>query len=430
MNQRTLSLLLPAMIAPWILLIAAWKSASQRDRHWLLTFFFTIYGATISIAYDPLGLGADGVRHLLKVYVHYVGLSFGQFLSELWLILTFRPAETTNEDVFIHVVSYLTGGVLGEPRLFFPTVATIYGYFFAGSMLEVFKNSASGRRTYVFIAFGVLFFLIMNVAGVNKVSMWTAMWILVYACLKYHSTKNFKYLILMFVPPLVHVSYFLLAVPAWLLLLLGNRSAIYAALFVASSFTTFLEPTAVVDVISTTELGEAKVKGYYVEEPLDQREAGHRIWRWLQLLGVQRWALTVLIVTLLLTGVYRVSMNKFQKTLFSIGLLTLTLSNASWYFWAVYTRAWIVGCVFVLAAFLLVQQHPTASRIPWSHPLYKPGLYISLFLFVPFFVYNLSVLIDFPSVFLVALPFLAFLTPEANISIKDFAQLILDALFG
>ena len=430
MNQRTLSLLLPAMIAPWILLIAAWKSASQRDRHWLLTFFFTIYGATITIAYDPLGLGADGVRHFLNLHVHYVGLSFNQFLSELWLILTFRPLNTTDQDVFNHVVSYLTAGVLGEPRFYFPLVATIYGYFFVGSMLEVFKNSASCRRTYVFIAFGTLLLLIMNIAGVNKVNMWTAMWILVYACLKYHSTGNFKYLILMFVPPLVHVSFFLLAIPAWLVLLLGNWPAIYAALFIASSFTTFLDPTAVIDVLSSTELGEAKVRGYYVEDWFDRREAGHRIWRWLQLLGVQRWALTVLIVTLLLTGVYRVSMNRFQKTLFSIGLLTLALSNASWYLWAVYTRGWIVGCVFILAAFLLVQQQPTASRIPWSHPFYKPGLHFSLVLFVPFFVYNLSVLIHFPSIFLVGLPFFAILSPELNMSIKEFVKMILDAVVG
>lgn len=418
------------MIVPWILLIAAWKSASHRERHWLIVFFFTIYGATISIAYDPLGLGVDGVRHLLNVYTHYRDLGFDQFISELWLILTFQPPPTTNQDVYIHVLSYVVGSLIGEPRFFFPIVATVYGYFFVGSMLEVFKNSTSSRRTYVFIAFGTLFFLIMNIAGVNSVSFWTAMWILVYACLKYHSTGNFKYLILMFVPPLVHVGYFLVAIPAWLFLLLGNRKMIYATLFVASSFTTFLEPMAMVDMLSITEVGEAKAQGYYVDEWRDARESGQRIWRSLQLLGVQRWALTVLIVTLLLTGVYRVSMNRFQQTLFSIGLLTLTLSNASWYLYIVYDRAWIIGCVFVLAAFLLVQQHPTASRIPWSHPLYKPGLYISLFLFVPFFVYNLSFLIDFPSVFLIGLPFLAVLSPETNISIKELAQLILDAVFG
>ena len=123
-------------------------------------------------------------------------------------------------------------------------------------------------------------------------------------------------------------------------------------------------------------------------------------------------------------------MNRFQQTIFSIGLLTLTLSNASWYLWIVYDRAWIIGCAFILAAFLLVQQQPTASRIPWSHPLYKPGLNISLIIFVPFFIYSVSYMLDFPSVFLIGLPFLAVLSPETNISLKEFAQLILDTVFG
>jgi hypothetical protein len=431
MRQRAVSLLLPALFFPWILLIAAWKSASQRNRHWLLTFFFTIYGATIAIAYDPLGAGPDGVRHLLNVYVHYVGLSFGQFLSELWLILTFRPADATNDDVFIHVLSYFTGGVLGEPRFFFPIVATIYGYFFSGSMLEVFKYAKSSKRTLFFLAFGLLFFLVMNIEGVNPVRTWTAMWILVYACLKFYSTRRVRYLILMFVPPFVHVGFFVLAIPAWIVLVLGNRQALFAILFAVSSFTTFINPGSVVDVLSETELGADKVRGYYVEEVRDRRDPGQRIWLWLEEFGLQKWALNVFIFALLLSGVYTRRMNRFQKTLFSIGLLTLTMSNSTWYLFAVSNRSWIVGCVFILAAYLCFLQHPnTAPRVPERDPIYRVGLRASLLLFVPYFIYNISVLIDYPSIYLVGLPFLAVLSPESNVSIKEFAQLVLNAVLG
>ena len=78
--QRDLSLpralvfwFLPALRCALFLLLAAWKTSSQRYRHWLLTAFVTMYGATIAIRYDPTGQGADGVRHLLLVYDHYVG---------------------------------------------------------------------------------------------------------------------------------------------------------------------------------------------------------------------------------------------------------------------------------------------------------------------------------------------------------------------
>ena len=431
MTQRALSMLLPAMIAPWLLLVAAWKSSSERDRHWLLTFFVTIYGATISIAYDPLGHGPDGVRHLLRVYHHYLGMGFAQFSSELWQILTLRKPPGTNDDVYIHVVSYISGGFLGDPRFFFPIVAFVYGYFFTGSLLEIFRHVRLGPRSYFFIGFAVLFFLVKNIEGVNTVRTWTGMWILVYACLKYYSTRRKRYLALMFAPPLFHFGYYVMAIPAWLFLLLGNKKRLIAVVFVASSFTTFINPGSVTEVISISELGAAKVDSYYVEEVQDKTDPSQRIWLWLQKFGLQKWALNVFIYTLLLSGVYTSRMNRIQTTIFSIGLLTLALSNSTWYLYAVSNRSWIIGCVFTLAAFLMFLQDPkTAGRVPRSNQVYKVGNSASLLLFVPYIAYNLSTLMDFPSVYLFALPFLAVLNPESNVSLKEFAQDVLSILFG
>jgi len=431
MIQRPLSLLLPAMIAPWVFLIAAWKSTSHRERHWLLTFFVVIYGASITIAYDPLGIGPDGVGHLLRVYTHYVDLGFDQFLSELWLILTLRPPITTNDDVYIHVLSYFTGGLLGEPRFFFPIVALVYGYFFTGSMLEVFKHFKLRPRGYIFLAFAFLFVLVKNIEGVNTVRTWTGMWILVYACLRYYSTKQLRYVVLMFVPPLIHIAYLVLALPTWLVLLLGNKKRAFALIFVASSFTTFVNPGSVAEVLSGSELGADKVRGYYIEEARDtSREKGERIWAWFEKFGLQKWAVNILIYTLLLKNVYFRAMNRYQATLFSIGLLTLALSNSTWYFYAVSNRSWIVGLVFILAAYLSAMQRPeTNDRIPGSDPLYIAGLHASLLLFIPYVLYNLSTLLDFPSVFIIGLPFLALLAPESNMSLKEAAKWLLDVIF-
>ena len=63
-----ISLIVSAVLPP-ILLLAAWKSKSFRQRHLLLTLFVGWYAMSLPIAYDPLGVGSDGVRHLLAVYV-------------------------------------------------------------------------------------------------------------------------------------------------------------------------------------------------------------------------------------------------------------------------------------------------------------------------------------------------------------------------
>ena len=433
MNRRAVGPIVASLIAPPVLLVAAWRSRSLRYKHWMLTLFVTIYGATIAIAYDPLGAGPDGVRHLLGVYTHYVGLGFGQFLNELRQILMFQASEAPSKDVYKHVISYLAGGVLGMPMLFFPIVAFVYGYFFTGSMLHVFRQFGKTKLTYVFLGFAVLFFLVKNIEGVNTVRTWTGMWVLVYACLKYYETKKLRYALLMFVPPFIHYGYFIMAIPAWLVLVVGNRPRLFAILFVASSFTTFFNPGTVTEIIAVTEVGEYSVRGYFREEVATDeqilaagQERGQRIWRTLGQLGIQKWALNAFVFTLLLTGVYFLVMNQSQKTLFSIGLLTITLSNATWYLSAVSNRSWTVGMVFLLAAFLMTRQDPeTAFRMPNSSLVYNFGLHLSLLLFIPYFAYNLSVLMDFPSVFLLSLPWMVWVYPEMNISIKEVFRYVL-----
>jgi len=42
-----------------------------------------------------------------------------QFLSELFKIIIFSPVEGTKGDVYIHVLSFFTGSILGIPKLFY-----------------------------------------------------------------------------------------------------------------------------------------------------------------------------------------------------------------------------------------------------------------------------------------------------------------------
>ena len=428
-------IILSSLTLPVLLLLQAWKTRDWRYKHWLLTAFVTVYGSTIAIYYDPFGEGADGVRHLLLVYDHYQGLGFSQFLLELWHTFTLQISTDPGiRDPYKHIVSYLVGGVLGMPWLFFTVVAFVYGYFFTGSLLEIFRNFRWSRLNYVVLGFAAILLLVKNIEGVNTVRTWTGLWILVYACLRYYDTRRMRYALLMLVPPFVHFGYFIMVLPAIAVLVLGNRPKLYAVLFVASSFTTFFNPGDVVDAVSVVERGASSVQGYYIEEMQDSEEirraAAALDQRWyntFRFLGVQKWALNLLVYTLLAAGVYFVCMNYRQKSLFSIGLLTLTLSNSTWFLFAVSNRSWLIGCVFILAAFLMARLHPeTGPRIQRLRvPYYKWGLHLSLLLFVPYFLYNLSTLLDFPSVYLLAAPFVVWLEPDMNASIKYLLQWLL-----
>lgn len=425
--------ILGSILLPPLLLLEAWKTRSERYRHWVLTLFFTVYGATITIAFDPTGAGSDGVRHLLGVYVHYVGLGFDEFLVQLGQILTLQPNPSPSADVYKHVVSYAVGGVLGAPWLFWPVIATVYGYFFTGSMLIIFRDWGRAKMPLITLFLIATFFLFKNIEGVNTVRTWTGLWVLVYACLQYYQTRKMRYLVLMAMPPFIHFGYFIMALPAYAVLLLGNRVLLYSILFAASSFTTFINPGQMTEVIATTELGAEKLGGYYRDSTVDggqvfeqRTQAGNRIWLALQKAGVQKWALLAFVYTLLIAGVYHLRMDNFEKRIFSIGLLMITLSNSTWYLYAVSNRSWIIGAVFLFAAFVMwrLGLSQTGRRVRHNQ-LYKIGLHVSAVLFIPYFLYNLSTLLDYPSVYLIAFPFIPWLDPSLNMSIKEFLQILL-----
>lgn len=424
-----------SIVAPIVLLFAAWRTQSQRYRHWLLTAFVTMYGATISIRYDASGEGSDGVRHLLFVYEYYTGMGFGQFLEDLWLSATLQEASHPwIRDPYKHIVSYIVGGALGLPQLFFTVIAFVYGYFFTGSLLQIFRHINWRHLNYIVLGLAFILFLVKNIEGVNTVRTWTGLWVLVYACLRYYDTRKARYAWLMLAPPFIHFGYFFMVLPALAVLILGNRPRLYAGIFLLSSVTTFFNPGDIVDVVSTTERGAEAVAGYYVEEELtfeERREfamsMNTRWWNAFRYLGVQKWALNILIYTLLAAGVYFSMMNYRQRSLFSIGLLTLAFSNSTWFLFAVSNRSWLIGCVFVLAAFIMARTDPgTGPRLIRKVPgYYKYGINISLLLFIPWMLYNLSTILDYPSAFMFIAPFMVWLDPDINMSIKYVLQVLI-----
>jgi hypothetical protein len=354
----------------------------------------------------------------------------------LWLTLTLQVSDFSPiRDPYKHIISYLTGGLLGAPWLFFTVVAFVYGYFFTGSLLLIFRHFNWSRVNYVIAAFAVMLLLVKNVEGVNTVRTWTGLWILVYACLRYYDTKNSRYIFLMLMPPFVHFGYFIMVIPALVVLVLGTRPMLYAVLFVASSATNLIPQQTFMDAMTITERSESQAQAYFRENEIDRGEIirpsqmqNQRFWRTFQEAGIQKWALNVLIYAVLAAGIYFVCMSYLQRQLFSIGLLTLALSNSTWFIYALSNRSWIVGAVFILAAFILANTHPTsrAKILSARKPrYYKIGLHLSLLLFVPYFLYNLSVLLDYPSIFLFGAPFMVWLDPDMNVSLKYVLQILL-----
>ena len=427
MHRKYTESLLIAALVPWLLLVAAVRSSSFQYRHWVITLFFTIFGSV-----TLLGTG-DGYVHLLAVENYYSNLALDKFLDDLWKIVALQVSETRSKDVYIHVLSFIFGGVLQAPKLFFPFVATVYGYFFAGSVLLVLRDFRWSNAKYVTIAFAAIFLFVKGLDGFYTVRTWTGLWVLVYASLKYHQTKRARYMILMFVPPLIHIGWFVMAIPAWIVLTIGSRPTIYAVIFLASSVTTVMPIQDAEQVLSNTERGALQVEAYRVEEKktalrdFEQMQGKTNWYNAYRKAGLQRWAPTILILTLLFSGIYQKRMNSYQKKIFSIGLLMMALSNATWFSFALHNRSLTAAAIFLLAAFLMARlDHETKQRFVGLPSFYRWGLHLSILGFIPLIIFNISVLADRLSIFVLGLPVLVWLDPEINMSLKQ----VLKALLG
>jgi hypothetical protein len=239
-------------------------------------------------------------------------------------------------------------------------------------------------------------------------------------------------MILMFVPPLIHIGWFVMAIPAWSVLFFGSRPYVYAAIFLASSVTTLLPVQDAAQVLSMTERGALQVEAYRVEErtvALQEYEDVQGETNWYNAFrkaGLQRWAPTFLILALLFSGVYQKGMNNYQRNIFSIGLLTMALSNSTWFLFALHNRSLTAAMPFLLAAFLMARLDPeTRKRVIGRSALYSWGLHLSVVAFIPLIIFNISTVMDRLSIFMLALPMLVWFDPEINMSLKQAINAVL-----
>jgi|26BtaG_2_1085354.scaffolds.fasta_scaffold00002_234 hypothetical protein len=395
----------------------------------LLIVFITIYGSIITISENQ-----DGNDHLNRVYLHYIDLPFTQFMLEIGDILTFKINPDINQDLYIHLLSYFTGTIVGLPSLFFVFVSFVYAYFFAGSMMKIFYYTQKKYKySWTFYIFAIVFVLWKSLDGINTVRTWTGMWILFYACLSYYQTKKVKYILLMFVPPLVHFAYFMMAIPAWIVLLLGVRHKLYIVIFALSFVSVLINPQSLNHELEKTEVGANKVQGYSVDQKISSSEIierragrGDPFYGILYSVGLQTWAVSFVALILIVFLVYRNGMTPLESSLFSIGILTQAFSNSTWFLYSLGNRSGIVACLFLLASVVLLLKRDYLQAISIEkHKALKFFLNIAGISLIPFILYEIAFITNFVSVYLVALPFVPWFTSDWNYSINEFLKLFI-----
>mgnify|MGYP006875438774 CR=1 FL=1 len=113
-------------------------------------------------------------------------------------------------------------------------------------------------------------------------------------------------------------------------------------------------------------------------------------------------------------------MTSLEKNIFSIGLVMLAFSNATWFLTAVSNRTSVIANAFILGAFvLLLCRGYLDSRKFKNNLILKYSTKISMIGFVPLFIYKVSDVLDYPSFFVLFAPFVVWVNDTLNMSLKE-----------
>lgn len=407
------------IVSPVLGLFQSLRTNNRNVQRWILILFITFYGSIINLSIE-----SDGYRHAQNVHDHYIGLSFDQFISELYDIIAFKSNYEINEDVFIHVVSYFSGEILRAPGLFFTIISFIYGYFFIGSMFRVFKSFPKIQNGILFFGFALIFILWKNIEAINTVRTWTGMWVLFYSCISYYETKKIKYIFLMFLPPLFHVGYFIMAIPAWIVLIFGSRKIIYSIVFIGSFFFTFSYDNVILKKFTEQEVGKEKVEAYYLDpneyqKQITQSKKDVAWYAKYQNEGYVKLGLLGITFLLILSGAYFVDFNKIELKLFSIGILAQAFSNVMVSLYAVSQRSGAIAGLFILATIVLLFQRNYFAQLWVKKSILRAVLWGCFLILVPFIIFKAADLIFYISVFVFFAPFVIWFDPDYNLSIRE-----------
>ena len=407
------------LISPVLGFYYSIKDLKWPQRRWALIILITIFGSILTFPE-----AADSYRVQQQAF-NYAGMSFYEFINILKHIVTLNPLSGYPSDVYIHVLSYFSGSIVGLPKLIFVIASFVFGYFYVTALSKILRWNKHNRKSIIFSAVILIFIILRSIDSLQSVRAWTGMWILFNGVFSYLQTHKKRYFWLILAAPLVHFMYFVISLPAIFVIFFKKLSPKIFILIYFSSFFININPVDVINKFKKNNLAEKKISGYYQNgvDPYLSRIEAQKNTVWYARFG-NRDALiyggNAFALTLILGGFFnKKRMTKLEMGLFSVGLMMASLANLSNFVFTFYTRTMANAVLYILATVVLLAIRGELLRNNGSKLiLTRIMLWISILIFVPKVVYTLANIIYYTSFYMLAAPFLGWL-PDLNVSIRE-----------
>ncbi|WP_445717632.1 hypothetical protein [Flavobacterium sp.] len=222
------------------------------------TLLMTLYGFLFYYLPD-----IDASSHLEETEYLYASLTFSDFFFEIFNIILQKPT-LGNLDLYIHFIMYISGNLLGYPKMIHIIAGFFLGLFVSKSIKVIFD--LTDNRIF-FINSGVFIFIMIitqSIFALNAIRIGTAMWVVFYAALQYYKTKNKKYILLLILSIQIHFAYAIISIPVFLSFFIFKFKKVIFGVFIASFFFS-TSSDALKSIIPQTKSVEAK-SGYLLND--------------------------------------------------------------------------------------------------------------------------------------------------------------------
>jgi len=418
MTSKLLNYLFVLLISPVLGLFFGLKEHNLVLKKWVIILFITLFGSTI-----VLQSGSDGATYVDIVDNFYLRMSFDEFIQGLNSIINLSPEYYQRGDPYVHILSYLAGGIFQSSQTLFVMVSFIYGYFYTSALLKVFYKFKIRKYTFPIIFFGVVLVFWEGLEAMVTIRTWTGAWVLFYSSMSYFETNKKKYLFLIALTPLIHFAYFFISIPVWIVILYKSRSKIYLALYIVSFVYTINAGSFITSVSQSSDLASGRIVAYdrgedYYSE-LRTRQSSQKNWYVNLGTTLRNNSIHLLLLVFLIQGNYFKSMTSFETNLVSVALLMVALANFGSFIPAVYSRTMRNAGIYVLAVTVMLLIDNRFYINKYARQIIDFTLITVMIFMGIFLLYKFIGLTYFLSAFLFLNPSLPWFLKENNIPVRD-----------
>lgn len=225
MSNTVVNKIILFILNPFISAIVALKNIRDGVSHRFLYLWFLVFGAAL-IPNEEL----DSYRYY-EQFVQERTYSWERYISSIKDYFSFN---TEIKDIYTLTINFLVGNFTDNYHWAFFVYSIVFGFFYIKSLKIFLEYDVD--KTWVFYALLFMFCFNNPIFNVNGVRFWTAAWIGIYVTLSVIVKKDYKKVLLMFLTPLIHGSFFIWISIFFIAVLTFRFVKIWIVLFVLSSF--------------------------------------------------------------------------------------------------------------------------------------------------------------------------------------------------